>query len=75
MKLDKQNESVTEKSWISNGLQCRVILVNHSHRCGYVGLPKDHICFKMGYDDVPVLMAIFELVKNDLKERKSKKYV
>ncbi len=47
-----------EKEWISNGLKCHVMRCEFQsgtyHRCGYVTLPKNHICYEFSYDDVPV---------------------
>ena len=43
-----------EDEFIYQGLQCKVVLTEIGHRCGYVKLPKDHFAFKMSYDDIAV---------------------
>ena len=54
-----------EKDWITNaGLRAVVLVVINnmgekygsykSHRCGYVGVPKEHPAFDKGYDDMDI---------------------
>jgi hypothetical protein len=38
-----------EKDWEYKGLRCVVIAAEVGHRCGYVGVPKEHILFKVDY--------------------------
>lgn len=48
----KRNYTI-EKDWMYKGLRC-VVLANHEvgHRCGYVGVGKEHICYGRDYDEV-----------------------
>lgn len=53
------NENIAEKKWISNGFECHVMKMTFEsdgsfHRCGYVTIPKKHICSSMSYDDIPL---------------------
>ena len=42
-----------EKDWTTaSGLRAVVIAAQMGHRCGYVGVPKDHPLFGKDYDDV-----------------------
>ena len=43
--------SVVEKDWITkSGLRAVALLVRGSHRCGYVGVPKEHALYEKEYD-------------------------
>jgi len=44
--------TITEKEWESNGFKCRALFVRQTHRCGYVGIPKDHIAYDKNYNDL-----------------------
>ena len=45
--------SIIEKEWITKaGLNARVIFVKDSHRCGYVGVKKDHWMYGVGYNNL-----------------------
>ncbi len=43
-----------EKTWFYKGLKCVVLFVRHSHRNGYVRIPKSNPAFAVSYDDIPV---------------------
>lgn len=54
-----REETLTEKEWIHSGLKCKVNFyktksTGYNWRCGYVGLAKNHPCFQVSYDDIPV---------------------
>jgi hypothetical protein len=49
-----EKPSVLEKKWVYKGLKCAVIFVRQSHRCGYVGLKKDHPYYGKDYDEIDV---------------------
>ena len=40
-----------EKDWESNGLRCVVIMTEMGHRCGYVGVSKEHMLYGVSYND------------------------
>lgn len=39
-----------EKEWQSSGLTCVVVATSMGHRCGYVGVPKEHPAHGFDYD-------------------------
>jgi len=42
-----------EKDWVTaTGLRAVVLATSMGHRCGYVGVPKDHPLFGKNYNDV-----------------------
>ena len=43
-----------EKAWKRAGLDCRVVFVRQSHRCGYVGVPKKHRAYNKSEDTLRV---------------------
>jgi hypothetical protein len=43
--------SLVEKDWEYKGLRCQVIMTNMGHRCGYVGVNKNHPLFGVEYDE------------------------
>lgn len=57
---------IVEKDWESSSLRCVVIAVDRGYRCGYVGIPKEHILFGIDYNDVvpDTLREKLEEVKN-----------
>lgn len=54
-----------EKDWeTKSGLRAVAILITGRHRCGYVGVPKDHPLFGFEYHDhCPALADAFEKAK------------
>jgi hypothetical protein len=52
--MNKELESIIEKEWEHTGLKCRVVFFRQSHRCGYVGVPKEHLAYNKNYDDLPI---------------------
>jgi hypothetical protein len=50
---------------IYNGLRCVVIFTDMGHRCGYVGINKDHILYNCAYNSVapPSLQKVINEVK------------
>lgn len=38
----KTKRSIIEREWQAHGLDCAVIFVRQSHRCGYVRIPEGH---------------------------------
>ncbi len=54
LKRIENEDSVIEKDWRCEGFRCLVIFVRHSHRCGYIAIPKGHPAFLMNYSDLPV---------------------
>lgn len=40
---------IVEADFIHNGLRCVVVMTNMGHRCGYVGVTKDHPLFSNSY--------------------------
>lgn len=48
---------IVEADFIHCGLRCVVLLQNMGHRCGYVGVPKEHdlYCQYMDFDAVEML--------------------
>jgi len=61
-----------EKVWKSHGLKCVVIMTDKGHRCGYVGVDKNHLLFEINhYDKIPSkLKAKWEEVqKGDIGKR------
>jgi hypothetical protein len=57
MMMNKHKEK-PEKKWEYAGLKCFVMKVVFEsgtfHRCGYVTIPKNHVCHGLSYDDIPV---------------------
>ena len=45
---------IVEKDFTHCGLRCVVVLQNLGHRCGYVGVPKEHDLYCQFYDDEEV---------------------
>ncbi len=43
-----------EKAWESSGYHCEVRIMPLGHRCGYVGVKKQHPLYGIHYDDVPL---------------------
>ena len=52
-----------DRKWKSHGLPCVVIALDMGHRCGYVGVPKEHPLYGKSYNDV-----IPNVKKSDLGE-------
>ncbi len=45
---------MSESEFLYNGFECKVILTQMGHRCGYVRLPLGHWGRDMSYDDIDV---------------------
>ena len=61
-----------EKDWTAHGLRCVAIAgITTGHRCGYVGLPREHPLYGVHYEQgTPVLREMFERAKRgDIGER------
>ncbi len=43
-----------EKEWKHAGLNCCVLFIRNSHRCGYVAVGKKNIAYQLSYEEVPV---------------------
>ena len=43
---------VVESDFIHKGLRCVVVFTSMGHRCGYVGVPKEHILYGKSYSDI-----------------------
>ena len=47
-----------EKEWKHSGLKCYIMKVEYEsgsyHRCGYVVIPKNHVCYGLNYNDIPI---------------------
>jgi hypothetical protein len=54
---------IVEKEFESNGLKCVVTFQRMGHRCGYVGVPKEHPLYGKDYSDY------LEIKKTDIEER------
>lgn len=54
LKRIENEDSVIERRFACEGFKCLVIFVRHSHRAGYIAIPKGHPAFMMHYDDVPI---------------------
>lgn len=54
---------VVEKEFESNGLKCVVVFQHSGHRCGYVGVPKEHSLYGKGYNEH------LEIKKTDIEDR------
>jgi hypothetical protein len=52
--MSQEKPSTLEAKWEKYGLKCAVILVQQSHRCGYVGVLKTHIIYGIPYDNINV---------------------
>lgn len=54
-----------EDQWHSKGFECVVLALDMGHRCGYVGIPKDHPLHGVGYGDPSeVLGEMWEKAKD-----------
>lgn len=54
-----------ERDFISHNLRCVVLALNIGHRCGYVGVPRNHPLYGISYNDqTPILKAIWERAKD-----------
>lgn len=54
-----------EKDFISNGLRCVVVATDMGHRCGYVGIGKDHPLYGVEYGDhSPALKSRLDQIKD-----------
>ena len=54
---------IVEKEFECNGLKCVVTFQRHGHRCGYVGIPKEHPLYGKDYSDH------IEIRKVDIEDR------
>lgn len=56
---------IVEKDWIAHGLRCVMIIFRgRGHRCGYVGVPKEHPLYEVSYSTpTEVLSKAFEKAK------------
>ena len=43
---------VVESDFIHKELRCVVVFTRMGHRCGYVGVPKEHILYGKSYSDI-----------------------
>ena len=50
----EESGTTTEKEWECCGFKCRVLFVRQSHRCGYVGVPQNHVAYDKKYSDLPI---------------------
>ena len=55
---------IIEREFEHAGYKCVVIFGAMGHRCGYVGVPKNHPLYGKGYDDY------LEIKKSDIGDRK-----
>ena len=57
-----QEKYIVEDAFMHAGLPCVIIFTNHGHRCGYVGVPKDHSLYNINYSDelsfAPTLISV-----------------
>jgi hypothetical protein len=55
--MSSSKKLAVEKSWITKHNLPAFVIWNEEmgFRCGYVGVPKDHALYGVGYDDVPYL--------------------
>lgn len=45
-----------ESAFTYNGYKCIVLFQGMCHRCGYIGIPKEHSLYDIGdYDNVPII--------------------
>ena len=54
---------IIEREFEHAGYKCVVALMSMGHRCGYVGIPKEHPLYGKGYDDY------LEIKKSDIGDR------
>ncbi len=54
---------VVESIFDHNGLKCVVVMQSVAHRCGYVGIPKEHCLYGKGYGDY------LDIKKKDIGDR------
>jgi hypothetical protein len=66
------SEHTIEKDWIYEGYRCVVVANHHmGHRCGYVGVNKNHPLYGVNYSDKPKILQkkINELRRQELGKR------
>ena len=56
-----------EKDWIYENLRCVVVMTVLGHRCGYVGVPKNHSLYGKKYDE-KIEISEFEKQKFEMSE-------
>lgn len=49
--VEKHGSYVVEKVFEHKGLKCVVVFGDMGHRCGYVGIPKEHVLYGKDYTD------------------------
>ena len=49
---------IIESNFVHEGLRCVVIFGSMGHRCGYVGIPKEHPLYSEEYMDNDIVMDI-----------------
>ena len=54
---------IIEREFEHAGYKCVVVFTRMGHRCGYVGIPKEHLLYKKDYDEY------LEIKKSDLGDR------
>ena len=54
---------IVEREFEHAGYKCVVTFGAMGHRCGYVGIPKNHALYGKGYDDY------LEIKKSDIGDR------
>lgn len=56
-------EELDEVRFVHKGIECRIIRIAGpeldenrygGHLCGYIKVPKDHVCYGKGYDDIEI---------------------
>jgi hypothetical protein len=57
---------IVEREFEHAGYKCVVVFTRMGHRCGYVGIPKEHPLYEKGYDEH------LEIKKSDLGDREVK---
>lgn len=57
---------IVEREFEHAGYKCVVVFTRMGHRCGYVGIPKEHPLYGKGYDEH------LEIKKSDLGDREVK---
>jgi len=49
-----EKATILEKKWTYRDIECVVLFVRQSHRCGYMKIPKDSPFEELGYEDFPI---------------------
>ena len=58
-----------ERDFEHAGLRCVVIMTEMGHRCGYVGVPEDHMLYGVDYNQKTVALSLAKIADQPIGKR------